>query len=103
MGERTTIQKLKIKEYLKVSHHHPSAEVIYQEMKKELPTITRGTIYRNLNQMAEQGEVIRYTIGDEYRFDSEISVHQHCVCTSCGRVMDNFQEEISSAALKRFR
>lgn len=96
---RTTPQKLKIKEYLCSVHTHPTAEMVYTEVKKEIPTITLATVYRNLNNMAERGEVLKLEINNEFRFDGDCQCHQHCVCKRCGKITDLFRKEISRYAL----
>ncbi|HLC89291.1 MAG TPA: Fur family transcriptional regulator [Candidatus Nanoarchaeia archaeon] len=99
--KRNTVQKLKIKEYLGTVKTHPKAEVVYVEVKKEIPTITLATVYRNLNSLAEEGEILRLEIGNEFHFDADISRHQHYFCTVCGKVRDIFLPEISDYALEK--
>src|SRR3989338_11705744 len=93
--QRTTKQKRSIKEYLQSVKTHPNAETVYQEVKKTLPAITLATVYRNLNRMADQGEIKRLEIQKEFRYDGEISDHQHRVCNSCGAITDVFQQGLS--------
>ncbi|MFH1770646.1 MAG: transcriptional repressor [archaeon] len=100
---RNTEQRKKILEYLKSVHTHPSAEIVYKAIKKDLPKITLATVYRNLNLLAEQGEIQRLEINKEYRYDACCNAHQHCVCEECGAVMETFQEEINNYALKKFK
>lgn len=99
---RITNQRLKTLEYLNSVRTHPNAETIYNAVKKMLPTITLATVYRNLNRLAEQGEILRLEINSEYRYDADISFHQHCICRECDSVSDIFQKEISKYALKKF-
>ena len=98
---RNTFQREKIKQQLCSVKTHPTAELVYQEVKKEIPQITLATVYRNLNLMAEDGEVLKLEINKEYHFDGENSAHQHCVCEKCGRISDIFQKEISEYAIKK--
>ena len=98
---RTTPQKLKIKEYLCEVKTHPTAEMVYQEVKKDIPTITLATVYRNLNNMAARGEIIKLEINNEFRFDGQCGYHQHLVCSDCGKIVDMFRKEISQYALKK--
>ncbi len=98
--ERITNQKLKILEKLQEVKTHPTVEQIYGAVKEELPAISLATVYRNLNLLAEKGEVLRLEINQEYHFDGDVSSHQHCVCNSCGKIMDLFKDEISLSALK---
>ena len=102
MVERNTSQKLKIIEHLKSVKTHPNAEMVYVAVKKELPTISLATVYRNLNSLAKQGKILKLEINNEARFDGDIKFHQHCVCNSCGKIVDLFQPNISKYALDKF-
>jgi len=100
-GKRQTYQKLKIAEYLRSVKSHPTAEMVYSAVKKDIPTISLGTVYRNLNLLAEQGEATKITINNEAHFDGQICNHQHFVCRKCGKIIDIPQEEISGYAMKK--
>lgn len=68
---------------------HPTAEWIYQKLKPELPGLSLGTVYRNLNQFKENGRAICVgNVDGQDRFDGDTSRHAHFICTSCGRVDD---------------
>ena len=76
---------------------HPTAEMVYQAVKLEQPNISLGTIYRNLNQLAEQGMLRRISTpfsGD--RFDIRTAPHAHLLCTCCGRMLD-LEEDLLDA------
>ncbi len=98
---RMTNQRLKILEYLRSVKTHPSAEMVFEAVKRDLPAISLATVYRNLNLLAKQGKILRLEIGGEFRFDGDTCRHQHAVCTGCGRVIDIFQPEISDYAMKK--
>lgn len=98
---RMTTQRIKILEFLQGVKTHPTAEDVYKEVKKDLPALTLATVYRNLNQMAENGDILRLEINKEYHYDADTSSHQHCVCKSCWKVFDLFQKELSEFALQR--
>jgi Fur family transcriptional regulator, peroxide stress response regulator len=102
-ASRMTNQKVKIFEYLKSVKTHPTAEKVYREVKKEIPTITLATVYRNLNLLAEKGEILKLEINKEYRFDADTSDHQHCICKKCWKVMEIFQHEISENAMTKMK
>ena len=71
------------------SHEHLTAAQIYERARKELPSIAVGTVYRNLNMLAEQGRVLRIrTIEGPDRFDATPKPHEHLICTECGRLSD---------------
>ena len=99
---RLTAQRIKVLDYLNRVKRHPTADMVYKEVVKELPSITLATVYRNLNLLAERGDILRLRISNEYRYDGDTSTHQHCVCRKCGGILDIFQKEISQYALKKF-
>ncbi len=99
--ERNTIQKEKIFKYLSSVETHPTAETVFNEVRKEIPSITLATVYRNLNKLAEQGCVHRLELNGEYHFDGRQGMHQHGVCRKCGKIIDFIDSEISKNALKK--
>lgn len=90
--ERITNQKKIIIEYLKKTKEHPSAEVVYQVVKKKLPQISRGTVYRILNNLKEKKEIQEIPLKGLSRFDGDTSSHAHFVCQKCQKVFDVFEE-----------
>ena len=103
MKRRTTIQRLKILEYLKSVKSHPTAEIIYKQVVKEVPTMTLATTYRNLNVLEEDGEIRKLEISGEKRYDADCACHQHCICKKCHRIIDLCQEKISKYAINNFK
>lgn len=97
---RLTIQKIKILEFLRSVKSHPSAEMVYEAVKKDIPTISLGTVYRNLNYLSDSGEILRLEINSEYRFDGHVDKHQHCYCSSCGKLVDVYNKKINDYAIK---
>ncbi|MEG2413387.1 MAG: transcriptional repressor [Clostridia bacterium] len=74
---------------LKSTKEHPSAESVYDECKKVIPSISLGTVYRNLALLEEQGDIIKVaTVNGKDRYDADLSPHNHIVCRSCGKVSD---------------
>jgi Fur family peroxide stress response transcriptional regulator len=100
---RNTNQRLKILGYLQSVHSHPTAEQVYEEVRKELPAISLATVYRNLNFLTDQGRIQRLEINKEYHFDADCCCHQHFVCKECGAILDVHQENMSRNTLKQFR
>lgn len=101
-------QRASIKEYLMSTADHPTADTVYLHVRKEFPRISLGTVYRNLNLLADMGEAVKITTphgGD--RFDGRTDPHYHVVCTSCGKVFDlkldsTYMQEINQLADKYF-
>lgn len=82
-------QRDSIKAYLANTTEHPTADTVYLHVRDEFPRISLGTVYRNLNLLADIGEVIKITTpngGD--RFDGNTKPHYHVLCTKCERVID---------------
>lgn len=89
MTERLTNQKQFILNYLQHTTTHPTAEEIYINVRKQLPRISLGTIYRNLESFTGTGKIIEIN-GTIKRFDGDTSEHQHFICHSCGKAYDIF-------------
>ncbi|NLM84394.1 MAG: transcriptional repressor [Clostridiales bacterium] len=68
---------------------HPSAITVYEELRKEIPDLSLGTVYRNLALFREEGKVASVgVVNGQERFDGNTTEHTHFVCTHCGDVMD---------------
>ena len=88
-------QRQAIMDFLCSRTDHPTAEVIYQNVKAQLPNISLGTVYRNLNQLADNGRIRRIKgANDAEHFDGNTSAHQHFICTICGAVDDIFLTDL---------
>lgn len=88
-GVKPTVQRLKIFEYLSKEVNHPSAEMIYENVLKEIPTISKTTVYNTLNLFLKKGLVSVVTItGTEIRYDVECKPHHHFLCKKCGKIIN---------------
>ncbi|MBH1942080.1 transcriptional repressor [Mobilitalea sibirica] len=88
-------QREAIKEYLSQTIEHPTADTVYMNIRKQYPNISLGTVYRNLNLLAEQGEILKINCRDgSDRFDGNPNPHYHFICNGCGRVFDLEMESI---------
>ncbi|OGQ12231.1 MAG: hypothetical protein A2026_21730 [Deltaproteobacteria bacterium RBG_19FT_COMBO_46_12] len=86
---RKSRQREVILNLLKQAKAHPSAEWIYTEVKKEIPNLSLGTVYRNIKLLQSMGEVSEISCeGNEGRFDGNIAPHYHITCQRCGKIMD---------------
>ena len=82
---RNSKQRTLVLDVLKASHEHPNAEEVYLAVKQQLPDISLGTVYRNLNLLEEMGQIIRIQTGiGGDRFDAVTRMHPHLICTECG-------------------
>ena len=68
---------------------HPTAQDVYREVLETFPRISVGTVYRNLMQLADAGEIRLVDVGDgTSRFDCNADDHQHFKCVECNRIFD---------------
>ena len=82
-------QRESIKSFLMTRTDHPTAETVYENLRKEYPKISLGTVYRNLSLLTEIGEIqtISTGVGPD-RFDGNVEPHYHFICKRCGKVID---------------
>jgi Fur family transcriptional regulator, peroxide stress response regulator len=86
---RHSRQRTRILEVLRSTTTHPSAAWLYGRLKKEIPRLSMGTVYRNLGILEEQGLVIRLDVGSASdRYDATVADHYHYVCERCDAVID---------------
>ena len=98
-GSRMTRQRALILSELKSVYSHPTADEIYSMVRKKMPRISLGTVYRNLDLLAESNEVLKLEYaGFPKRFDGNTNDHQHVRCVHCGKVAD-VMPEVESPAL----
>lgn len=84
---RYSRQRERIYQAVHASREHPSAQMVYDLLREEMPRLSLGTVYRNLHQMAQEG-MLQELEGPTARFDACLAPHAHIRCTCCGRVMD---------------
>lgn len=87
--QRNTRQRGVILEELGRSRAHPTAVELYEIVRRRLPKVSLGTVYRNLDRLARLGMIHKLEMsGAEARFDADLSPHDHVRCLRCGRVDD---------------
>jgi len=89
MKRRVTRQLGAVYDVLAASHDHPTADQVFQRVRRLLPRVSLGTVYRNLDKLRDEGRlrVVRLE-GGQAHYDAMTDVHDHFVCESCGAVMD---------------
>lgn len=106
MNLKHSKQRDSIKEFLATRKDHPTADVVYMNVRHSFPNISLGTVYRNLTLLADIGEIARLRVGDGVdHFDYDTAPHHHFVCSECGRVIDldvPFMEQMTEAARENF-
>ena len=86
-GKRYSRQRELIYEALRQTEQHPTAEMIYQWLKPANPSLSLGTVYRNLTLLADEGAIRRMAFPVE-RYDAKTMPHPHFCCDQCGAVYD---------------
>lgn len=84
-GYRLTRPREAILELLRATSAHPQADWIYEQVRKQLPHISLGTVYRTLHVLAEAGciQELRFGSGQAH-YDGNVQMHYHLICTRCG-------------------
>ena len=96
MERRNTIQKDLVLKTVQGLKRHLTAEEVYEFIKKEHPTIGKGTVYRNLGILAEEGAIRKVEIPDgPDRFDFTLRNHYHVECIRCGEIFDVDMDEVT--------
>jgi Fur family transcriptional regulator, peroxide stress response regulator len=98
---RDTKQREAILKVLSNTRSHPTADQIYDEVRKDIPKISKGTVYRNLQVLAEHGVISILNInGTQGRYEIKQQSHYHFRCEKCGRIVD-LDEAIDKALDER--
>ena len=96
MERRHTVQKDIVLEAVRSLATHSTADEVYEYIHKSYPNIGRGTVYRNLNILSEEGSIRKVGIpGGADRFDFTCCEHYHITCIKCGSVCDVDMDAIS--------
>jgi Fur family transcriptional regulator, peroxide stress response regulator len=86
---KKTRQREAIIRVLKDGNVHPTAEWVYNEVRKEIPHISLGTVYRNLHTLSGKGDIVELDMcGALSRFDTITQDHYHFRCINCGDLFD---------------
>jgi Fur family peroxide stress response transcriptional regulator len=99
---RNTKQLQVVWEAIKDDVSHPTADQVYDKVRKRLPNMSLGTVYRNLQKLVADEKLQILMLGRSQRFDPLVKRHQHFICEQCGRVFDvlvDREDEIRPARL----
>ena len=97
MALKHSKQRDMIMNFLMTRKDHPTADVVYMNVRQHYPNISLGTVYRNLTLLADIGEIQRLRLGDGVdHFDADTSKHYHFICNDCGSVIDLEMDSIDS-------
>lgn len=88
-GLKVTPQRMAIYTMLAKTTAHPTAEEVWDEIKKEYPAVSFNTVYTTLNTFEQAGLVQKLFIGGVAHFDANVEPHIHLHCSHCNRVADH--------------
>lgn len=89
MATRNTVQKSIVLQALNELANHPTADAVYDRVHASHPSISKATVYRVLNKMSDEDQVLRVRINNGAdHFDHQVFPHYHVRCIECGRVDD---------------
>lgn len=87
--ERFSKKRQAILECLRGTDTHPTAEWVYGQLKPYHPSLSLGTVYRNLCQLKDAGLICSMgVVAGQEHFDGNVDPHAHVLCTCCGRIDD---------------
>ena len=93
-------QRELILDSLRKRKDHPTAERLYLDLKNEMPELGIATVYRNLSDLCEEGQIIKIkTLSGPDRFDGNIMPHIHFQCLECNEIQDIFLDECDNDKL----
>ncbi len=96
---KPSYQRIRIFEYLVENYNHPTVDMIYKELVREIPTLSKTTVYNTLNLFVEKGIVTRMTIDEnETRYDADTKTHGHFKCEKCYAVLD-FSADVNESIM----
>ena len=100
-GYKATTQRIAICRFVLHSREHPSAQRIYDEVKKVHPTVSLATVYKTLQILREQDLIQELDLPEsKARFDSFMGPHINIVCLQCGNIQD-FSDNIAREMVER--
>src|SRR5262245_10321608 len=86
-GLRRTRAREVVLDVVRGTDSHPTAEQVHGLVRRRLPRVSLGTVYRNLRRLVETG-LVKELPGPHARFDGNATDHHHFTCTECGRIVD---------------
>lgn len=99
-GLKLTNQRIAIYEALASTESHPTADILYQQVREKYPLISLNTVYNTLEALKEIGEVSQIQTDISARFDANMAPHHHLVCLHCRKIEDFSDPELDQIQLK---
>ena len=99
-GLRLTPQRLAVLKILAESKGHPSAEQVYEQVRKDFPTTSLATIYKTVTLLKSMNQVLELGFADSgSRYDGNKPYpHPHVICTKCGKIVDPEFDDMNKLA-----
>lgn len=98
MVRKFSRQRESIKRNLLERRDHPTADMVFADIRKEYPNVSLGTVYRNLSLLAEEGEILKLkSLNGADHFDGNKLPHHHFICKHCGGIQDVFLADKDSS------
>ena len=87
-GWKCTPQRMAVYEYVRGNLTHPDVDAVWAGVRFSLPSVTRESVYRILNEFSDRGMIRRLDRIESARYDSRTDLHGHFICRRCGRITD---------------
>jgi Fur family peroxide stress response transcriptional regulator len=100
---RQTRQRRLVHALVAATRSHPTAEWVYERVRRQLPRVSLGTVYRNLQVLVAEGRLRAWTRGRTTRYDADLSAHDHFSCRDCGLLLDLERTPRAFAEERRLR
>jgi Fe2+ or Zn2+ uptake regulation protein len=100
---RQTRQRQLVYETVASTDAHPSAEWVHERVRRQMPRVSLGTVYRNLQLLVAEGRLKAWTRGRTTRYDADVTPHDHFVCRACGLLLDIERAPEAISSEKRLR
>ena len=96
-GMNVTPQRIAIYRALLKSEDHPTPEMLYRDVSREMPSLSLATIYKTLDSLSAIGLVRSVDLdSDKRRYDANDDAHHHLVCSACGKIRDYYSHEFDT-------
>lgn len=101
-GLSVTPQRIAVYKALLKSEEHPTPEMLFKTVKRQMPSLSLATIYKSLDALEKLGLIQAVEIdSDSRRYDANMSRHHHLICTKCRRVIDFYDEQLNAVRPSR--
>lgn len=83
-------------------HDHPSPEAVYESVRKQIPSISLGTVYKNIKTFVDSGLLREVSLHHgSARLETNLAPHHHLVCIHCKTIVDLDDEDLEPVRLKK--